>query len=186
MNRPRDADATRTALLQAGRRRFTVLGYERTTTREIAADAGVNVSLISRYFGSKEGLFAAVVEESAGVLESPPAPASVEEFLDQLSTSLHDDAWPEFGNTNPLVLLMRDLDDERVGPLRRDALRTAIDRFAGLVGDGDDARLRAGLLFALVAGVVQVRGLLPDEPLATVDTEVLALEIGRVMEHLRG
>lgn len=182
--RPRDADATRSALLQAARRRFTVLGYERTTTRDIAADAGVNVSLISRYFGSKEGLFVAVVEESAGVLEAP-VPTSVDELLEQLTRSLRDDAWPEFGNVNPLVLLMRDLDDERVGPLRRQALRMAIDKFAGLVG-GDDARLRADLLFALLAGIVQLRGLLPDEPLATADAEVLAGEIARVIEHLRG
>jgi AcrR family transcriptional regulator len=184
MTRHRDADATRTALLHAARRRFTVLGFERTTTRDIAADAGVNVSLISRYFGSKEGLFVAVVEESAVVLETP-SPTSVDELLGQLTSSLSDDAWPEFGNVNPLVLLMRDLDDERVGPLRRDALRTAIDRFGDLVG-GDDARLRADLLFALVAGIVQLRGLLPDEPLATADPAELAGEIARVIEHLRG
>src|ERR1700712_5539888 len=72
-HRPRDAEATRSALLHAAMRRFTVLGYERTTTRDIARDAQVNVSLINRYFGSKDGLFAAVMRESAtSIAQSVP------------------------------------------------------------------------------------------------------------------
>jgi AcrR family transcriptional regulator len=183
-SRQRNADATRLDLLRAARRRFTVLGYDRTTTRDIAADAGVNVALISRYFGSKEGLFVEVVEGSAEVLETPETD-SVDELLVRLTESLDPDAWPEFGHVNPLVLLLRDTDDERVGDLRRQALRSAIDKFAVLV-PGEGSRLRADLLFALLAGVVQLRGLLPEEPLATADPDVLAREIARVIEHLQG
>src|SRR6478609_6515763 len=184
-NRPRNAEATRLDLLRVARRRFTVLGYERTTTRDIAADAGVNVALISRYFGSKEGLFAAVIEDSAEVVE-PWRPASIDELATALAESLDPDAWPEFEHVNPLVLLLRDFDDERVGALRREALGSAIDAFAGLVGAGELGRLRANLVFAMLAGVFQLRGVLPDEPLATADPDVLAREIIGVVEHLTG
>src|SRR5437868_7385898 len=57
MTRSRNAAETRAALLAAARIRFARDGYEATNLRDIAADVGVNVALISRYFGSKEGLF---------------------------------------------------------------------------------------------------------------------------------
>jgi len=57
----RDAEATQARLLQAARRQFAALGYERTTVRGIAAEAEVNVALINRYFGGKEELFARAV-----------------------------------------------------------------------------------------------------------------------------
>jgi AcrR family transcriptional regulator len=57
----RDAEATQDRLLNAARRQFALNGFERTTVRDIAAEAGVNVALISRYFGGKEELFARAV-----------------------------------------------------------------------------------------------------------------------------
>ena len=57
--RPRRSDATRAAILQAARERFAADGYERATIRAIAADARIDPSMVMRYFGSKEALFAA-------------------------------------------------------------------------------------------------------------------------------
>ena len=50
-SRARNAAATRAAILQAARRRFAREGYDQTGLREVAADAGVDAALISRYFG---------------------------------------------------------------------------------------------------------------------------------------
>lgn len=41
---------------------FSTKGFEGTSVRDIARDAGVNVAMISYYFGSKEKLFESVVE----------------------------------------------------------------------------------------------------------------------------
>ncbi|MET7284526.1 TetR family transcriptional regulator [Streptomyces sp. NPDC005573] len=57
----RRSDATRTAILAAARERFAGDGYERATIRAIAKDASIDPSMVMRYFGSKEGLFAAAV-----------------------------------------------------------------------------------------------------------------------------
>ena len=62
--RGRDAAATREAILEAATRRFATQGYERAGAREIAADAGVTAALVNRYFGSKEKLFAEVIERA--------------------------------------------------------------------------------------------------------------------------
>ncbi|AML52286.1 TetR family transcriptional regulator [Falsihalocynthiibacter arcticus] len=47
----------------AARRVFTDNGYDGAGLREIAGVAGVNVALINRYFGSKDGLFKAAIIE---------------------------------------------------------------------------------------------------------------------------
>ena len=60
--RRRDAAATRAAILRAAREAFTAHGYDGAGVREIARAAAVDTWLISRYFGSKEGLFAEVVD----------------------------------------------------------------------------------------------------------------------------
>ncbi|AVH58720.1 MULTISPECIES: TetR/AcrR family transcriptional regulator [Streptomyces] len=59
---PRRSDATRTAILAAARERFAADGYERATIRAIAKDARIDPSMVMRYYGSKEGLFAAVLD----------------------------------------------------------------------------------------------------------------------------
>ncbi|KAB1139224.1 TetR/AcrR family transcriptional regulator [Streptomyces luteolifulvus] len=57
----RRSDATRGAILLAARERFAADGYERATIRAIAKDAGIDPSMVMRYFGNKEGLFASAV-----------------------------------------------------------------------------------------------------------------------------
>lgn len=176
--RVRNAEHTRADLLRAAKRRFTVLGYDRTTTRDIAGDVGVNVSLINRYFGSKDGLFTAVLQESADSLEDArgPQPGSL---VDSMIAGLDAGAWPEFGDEHPLLLLLRDVGaDERLGRLRRRALDRAIQHVAEQVDpervpDEGQARLRAALVVSLVAGVATLRAALPDDPFASTDPESL-------------
>lgn len=52
-------------LLEAAIPLFAQKGLEGTTTRDIASAAGLNVSLISYYFGGKEGLYRGVLESHA-------------------------------------------------------------------------------------------------------------------------
>src|ERR1700722_6420165 len=60
--RPRNAAQTRADILASARRRFATEGYERTTLRAIAADVGVDEAMVTRYFGSKQDLFATATE----------------------------------------------------------------------------------------------------------------------------
>jgi AcrR family transcriptional regulator len=60
--RPRDAEGTKAAILNAARERFAAEGYERATIRAIAADAEIDPALVMRYFGNKEKLFAAAAD----------------------------------------------------------------------------------------------------------------------------
>ena len=57
----RDQKGTKAKLLKAALDIFSKEGYDAATTRSIAKKAGVNESLIHRYFGSKSGLFVALI-----------------------------------------------------------------------------------------------------------------------------
>jgi len=56
--RPGDS-GTRAAILEAARASFAERGYDASTIRGIAGEAGVDPALVHHYFGTKEGLFAA-------------------------------------------------------------------------------------------------------------------------------
>jgi AcrR family transcriptional regulator len=59
----RDRDDTESRLLKAALDVFSKLGFDAATTRNIAKKAGVNESLIHRYFESKLGLFLALKKQ---------------------------------------------------------------------------------------------------------------------------
>ena len=54
-------------ILEAAELLFSEHGYEGTTVRKLAMKAGINVAMVSYYFGSKEKLFEALVEYRAGI-----------------------------------------------------------------------------------------------------------------------
>jgi AcrR family transcriptional regulator len=61
-----DGEASRARLLRSGLQLFAQQGYSKTSTRELAEHAGVNVASISYYFGDKAGLYRAVFFEPTG------------------------------------------------------------------------------------------------------------------------
>ena len=63
----RKSDETRARILDAAREHFVRDGYDRTTLRGVAHDAGIDPALVIRYFGSKEGLFIAATPADLGV-----------------------------------------------------------------------------------------------------------------------
>lgn len=62
--RQRDAEATRARILDAAKAEFSALGLGGARVDVIAEKAGANKRMIYHYFGSKEELFKAVLEEA--------------------------------------------------------------------------------------------------------------------------
>lgn len=65
---------TRQRILETALVLFGAEGFDGASTRELAERAGVNLPAIQYYFGSKEGLYRAVVEHIAAQLEARLAP----------------------------------------------------------------------------------------------------------------
>lgn len=61
-----DGAEARERLLGVALRLFVEKGFARTSTRDIAQDAGVNLSAIKYYFGDKAGLYRAAFSEPIG------------------------------------------------------------------------------------------------------------------------
>ena len=69
---------TRRRILETALEVFAAEGYEGASTRQLAERAGVNLPAIQYYFGSKEGLFRAVIDSIVERTESHMAPLAVE------------------------------------------------------------------------------------------------------------
>lgn len=61
----RDKEASKKKLLDAATNIFSEKGYDAATTKLVALQAGVNESLINRYFGGKQGLLVAITKDFA-------------------------------------------------------------------------------------------------------------------------
>jgi AcrR family transcriptional regulator len=58
----RSSEQTKAVILAAAREQFAKSGFERATIRAIAADADIDPSMVMRYFGNKDQLFAAAAD----------------------------------------------------------------------------------------------------------------------------
>ena len=192
--RRRDAVETRRLLLQAARDRFAVQGYAATTVREIADDAGVNASLISRYFESKEGLFEECLNGVSTELgssaptttSSPSTQANTPNnraalTLDEVAVRMAEQLTGPYSAEHPnqLVLLLRTSGDERAERIRFDKLRTYAEGLADVAGAAagraegpvrEELVLRAQLTLSAALGIALLRSRTALEPLASAET----------------
>jgi AcrR family transcriptional regulator len=60
---PDGAVQTRSCLMDAAKRLFARKGFDATSVKTLAEEAGVNVSLVSYHFGGKEGLYKACLSQ---------------------------------------------------------------------------------------------------------------------------
>jgi AcrR family transcriptional regulator len=67
-------EETRGRILEAALELFAASGFEGASTRTIAEQAGVNLPAIQYYFGSKEGLYRAVVEQFSLEMQAGVSP----------------------------------------------------------------------------------------------------------------
>jgi AcrR family transcriptional regulator len=186
----KDAAATRLALVQAARRRFAFDGYRATTVRDIAADAGVNVALINRYFVSKVGLFRACLDRAAPERGPVTSGSDLERALGGLIR--HIIRSPTDEDSMQLLLLLRNSGDEAVDRIRRETLRGYAERLAGAVRAGgpdtvdDDLLVRAEIALSVVLGMTMMRTSTRVEPLASADVEAVAVPLEDALRALLG
>lgn len=167
---------TEAAILKAAQELFAESGFERTTIRGVAAQAGIDPALVMQHFGSKEGLFAAAARWSGdheriltATSDSLPA-AALEDLFDKFEGGSDREA---------AVALMRNcLTHPSATRIMRDEVMC--DRAAAVAStlEGDEAELRASLFGACMMGLGLSRYLMELEPLASASRE----DVHRLME----
>ena len=138
---------TREKLLFQARMQFWRSGYSNVSVRQIASAAGVDIALISRNFGSKQGLFEASLE---GAFElDPPVPTTRDALVDRF-VRMFVDAPRESPVPSVLQMLLTNAHDADVGALvQRRFQETVYAWIVSLTGD----HLSAGLFVAVVLGM---------------------------------
>ena len=163
----RSSEETKAVILAAARERFATTGYQAATIRAIAADAHIDPSMVMRYFGNKEQLFAAAAEfdlrfpDLSHVPRAELGAALVAHFLDRWT---QDDG---------LIVLLRSstTNAEAAGRMQSifaDQLRPAIARLKPV----DPARC-AGLIATQVLGMAMCRFVLKLPPIVAMSDDDL-------------
>jgi AcrR family transcriptional regulator len=180
---------TRETIRAAARRQFGERGYQATTIRGVAAEAGVDPALVMHFFGSKDGLLGECVEWPFDPDEAVPAlldgkRSEVGERLARLFVT----TWDDEARRNPIVGLLRSaLSQESAQRLFRDFLTNRLFRplAAGLRVDQPD--LRVNLAVSQLVGLGIVRYIMHFEPIASMDSESVIELIGPALQrHLTG
>ncbi|MCW8383858.1 TetR/AcrR family transcriptional regulator [Streptomyces justiciae] len=178
--RKRDRAATREAILASAVAEFTEHGYARAGVRQIAERAGVTAMMINRYFGSKERLFAEVVDRVFG----PPTVVGdrLPGLADSVARALAERTAPDAARLDPFLLLLRSASDPEATGIVRQGIETHVGaRLAGLL-EGPDREVRAQLGLAVIAGTWLLRSIVGTTALASADNDRLA---GLIADMLR-
>lgn len=154
----RRSDRTKAAILRAARERFAAQGYERTTIRAVASDAGIDPSMVMRYFGNKAQLFDATLTIDLRLPDLTDVPADelpqtlVRHFLARWEGDPADDA---------LLVLMRSAVTNEQAAARMHEIFAAQVAPALTAALGPElAARRAGLVSAQLLGLGLTRYLL--------------------------
>jgi AcrR family transcriptional regulator len=176
--RPRDASQTRADILVAARRRFGTDGYERTTLRRVAADVGVDASLVIRYFGSKQELFAAAADF---VIELPDL-SKVDP--DEIAGILLPRFFAVWEDDETFLALLR---AAMTSQTAADALRRVFAEQVApklIAAAPDHPVQRIGLVGAFVIGLAITRYILVNPPIANLSREELSRWAAPVIRQL--
>ena len=153
--RKRDAQATRAAILEAGKAQFARLGYDRVALRDIAAEAGADVALIKRYFGGKEALFTEALKASfrSDRLKGWNRVSFAGDIAETMAGAVNNDE----ARTHSFQFLLRAATSPTTAPLLNVAVQ---ERFLEPIRDwlgGEDAPARARVLAAVFIGLLVER-----------------------------
>ena len=176
------SEGTRRAILGAARATFAARGYEQTTIRAVAARAGVDASMVMRYFRSKAGLFTAAVTMDLQVPDLRSVSASrrgellVRHFISRWEDPLHDDEL--------IALLRTGVTSETVAERLQAVLGQLItEPIAALANER--AAERGTLIAAQLLGLALCRYILRFEPLASLPADdVVAAVAPSVQRYL--
>ncbi|WP_394846444.1 TetR family transcriptional regulator [Pendulispora brunnea] len=184
-SRPRDAAATRKAILDSARRAFARFGYDGVGVREIAAGAGVTAMLINRYFGSKERLFAEVAIETMSkpviltpdFIESGCPSETMAAALVQLTQR---DATPLEG----FLIMLRSAASEQAAAIGREQIQAHYQTTLARALQGPDRAERAAIILSLVAGFQMMRQAMGLPALANAKPAALERVLERALRAL--
>jgi AcrR family transcriptional regulator len=173
----RSSNETKAVILAAARERFAKSGFERATIRAIAADANIDPSMVMRYFGNKDKLFAAAADFDLALPDlSDVDPA-------QLGARLVNHFVDRWERDEALIVLLRSSTTNAEAAQRMQGI------FAGQLlpviakANPEEPHRRAGLIATQVLGLALCRYVLQLPPIVAMSRAELAAWLGPTVQR---
>jgi AcrR family transcriptional regulator len=169
--RPRNAAATREAILESAIRNFARSGYDGVGVREIAGDAGITAMMVNRYFGSKEQLFAEAVETSF----APPAviAADSDALMHDAAVALVARTDPDADPLEPFLIMLKSVSSPRAVEIVRAAIERHVGQRLGAQLPEPVRQVRTDVMLSVVAGFLLMRRVILPRPRGEADPDHL-------------
>lgn len=172
--------ATRERILTQARHVFAELGFENTTIRAVAAAAKIHPSMVMRYYGSKEELFAIAASidfhmpDLSLVNPARRGEALIQHILEQ---------WEGEGTGPELKVLLRAAGTHEKARQRfvEVVQRQALPVIRKVVTQ-DRQEERIGLILVQIAGLVVSRYLFAYRPVVAMDRSQIIRSLGAVLQ----
>jgi AcrR family transcriptional regulator len=173
------SEGTRRTILDVARRTFAARGFEQTTIRAVAAESGIDPSMVMRYFGSKAGLFAAA---STTDLEVPDLRSVANSRRGEFMVRHFVERWERAPKDDTLVFLLRTaVTNEAVAEQLQATFNELIVGPIKSLGHSDAER-RAALIGTQLLGLALCRYVLQLQPIATTDPEELIQSVAPAVQ----
>ena len=178
--RPRNAAATRDAILAAASRRFSAESYDQVGMRDVAGDVGVDAALISRYFGSKEDLFLQVLNgcgKSSDLTEGDRA-----DFGARMAHELVYGARRE-GKLEWLLIMLRSAGSPKAASILKQSSEDFHAPFTAWLG-GDEWKVRARMITGLLMGMSVGRDISGGFEMTPAECEEMCARLAQTVQNL--
>ncbi|GAA1135443.1 TetR family transcriptional regulator [Kribbella jejuensis] len=180
---------TRGEIVQAARESFADKGFEATSMRAVARQAGVDAALVHHYFDSKDELFieALALPVDPRMIAARIVDGPRDEIGRRIATAFLG-IWESAEGQQRMRALFRSvLSSDEVARMMREGITQMIVVPVSQMLAVPDARLRVGLVATQLVGAAIVRYLVGLEPIASVDVETLIDRLAPVLQqHLTG
>ena len=179
--RPRNAEATRAAILTAAWKRFARYSYEDVGMRDIAGDVGVDAALVSRYYGSKEDLFITVLDQCGEGGDLTDGERAT--FGDRVAREVIFDTMDDGKLEHTLVLLRSIGSNKAMELVRRTCHESFFGPFEAWIG-GEAAAVRARLAASFIMGMSVSRELTGDHLLTADQCQEMHRRMARILQDI--
>ncbi|AFT99953.1 TetR family transcriptional regulator [Nocardia brasiliensis] len=175
----------REAILDAARARFAEAGFDKTSIRAVASDAGVDPALVHHYFGTKQELFGAVVqlpvnpEHTLGAVDAAPIDRLGETILRGVLA-----VWDSPAGAGVVAMVRSIIAGGDTSLARSFILEVVLERVRlRIATPDDDGRLRVALVGSQMIGLLMARKIVGIEPMASAPAEDLITAIAPTLQR---
>ncbi|MFC8040618.1 TetR family transcriptional regulator [Paenarthrobacter sp. NPDC057355] len=183
-------DHSREAILAAARGLFAEQGFDGTSLRQVAREAGVDPAMVHHFFKGKDELFAASVE-------LPADPAAVLSDVENADPQVRAEVivrtvlelWEGPAQHAMVAFARGTIGSKAKTALMKEVVsRAVLPRIMdGLPGSADEVRLRGNLVATQVVGLMLARYVIRLQPLASAPREeVVRLVAPNIQHYLTG